>query len=312
MWHPVQAARIGVRDSLSAWAEGIGENADPTQDLPDFLDQFAQGTLEQAEDQLLSGPLSIGPKPVSGGACSCSVKASPDEPGDWSSGTVIGTFSCGPSSSPYASVSLSANWDGTGVTLGDLTGSFAGSDISDDAGQAFSVLDNPADDLGDMVDGLVSGLVSQLGTFVESGFEVADNAASVVEGLNNPGTALSVPRLARRRRRRGRRRRARRRPRPQRLHRPGHGPGRARARPADLRHRDQPEGRQRHRRQRHRRHLNPTSARSPSVSWTAFQQPSKCSWRVAWLHVLARTGAGCSRSCEGPPLAPPPSTGKRP
>jgi hypothetical protein len=44
-------------------------------------------------------------------------------------------------------VSFSADWDGTDVTLGDLTGTFAGTDISDDVDQAFSVLDNPADDL---------------------------------------------------------------------------------------------------------------------------------------------------------------------
>ncbi len=42
-----------------------------------------------------------------------------------------------------------------------------------------------------MVDDLVSGVASQLGSFAQAGFDAADNVASVAEGLNNPGTALS-------------------------------------------------------------------------------------------------------------------------
>ena len=169
------------------WSIDVSD--DPSVDLPDFLTDFSTEALQQAEDNLLTSPLTIGPKNLFGGACSYTVKATWDG-SDWSSGTLTGSVMCGSDSTISGSLLLTANWSGTDLSLDDLTGTFNGQSIVNDDGDSLTLPDDPAEDLGDMVDSGMSAIVTQLSSQVLAGFAGADNPVSQSAESDMPSTQL--------------------------------------------------------------------------------------------------------------------------
>ncbi|HMK96376.1 MAG TPA: hypothetical protein VK425_02455, partial [Acidimicrobiales bacterium] len=165
---------------------------DPTNDLTNFIYDFSSNALQQAQDNLLKSPLTVGPKPFLGGACSYKVQATWDG-SDWTSGTLTGTIACGSKSPLTASVSLSASWSDDGVSLGSLTGTFAGQDINDALDSTINVLDDPGSDLGDMLDDVATGIAGQLTNYATSnGLSSALNSVSQVASGDMPGSVLQA------------------------------------------------------------------------------------------------------------------------
>jgi hypothetical protein len=162
----------------------ISDDYDPTLDLPDFTSEFADAALVQAQSTIFKSPWTFGPRSFAGGTCSYTLQAT--WLGEPTSGTLAGTVACGTA----ASITLTADWDGTSsfdvsetkVSFGSVTGTIAGVALPSGAiTQSIDVPVGGADDLEGLVDGFAQQVPEALGEWL-----VSNGPQSLLDAFPNP------------------------------------------------------------------------------------------------------------------------------